>query len=90
MVAAHIREVPEDKSVPMVRDGPLARALHGVCEIGRRDPRGVLETKFLCPGLCMAMRRRGVAKGVHTIPHAALTRGGRTSPLPDIRDEVIG
>jgi flagellar biosynthetic protein FlhB len=37
-IAARIREEAEAKNVPMVRDIPLARALHAACELGQEIP----------------------------------------------------
>lgn len=68
-VAARIREVAAEKRVPMVEDVPLARALHGACEIGQEVPADLFTAVAQVLAFVMALKRRGGAgAGIRTMP----------------------
>jgi flagellar biosynthetic protein FlhB len=66
-VAARIRERAEEEGVPMVRDVPLARALHAACELGQEIPTELYDAVAKVLAFVMALNARGAAKGMHTI-----------------------
>ncbi|WP_312182586.1 EscU/YscU/HrcU family type III secretion system export apparatus switch protein [Arthrobacter sp.] len=73
-IAARIREEAETKGVPMVRDIPLARALHSACEIGQEIPVELYNAVAKVLAFVMALKNRGAAAGVHTMaPDAGAT-----------------
>ena len=73
-IAARIREEAETKGVPMVRDIPLARALHSACEIGQEIPVELYNAVARVLAFVMALKNRGAAAGVHTMaPDAGAT-----------------
>ncbi|WAB83873.1 EscU/YscU/HrcU family type III secretion system export apparatus switch protein [Microcella daejeonensis] len=59
LIAARIREKGEQCGVPLVRDVPLARAVHAACEIGREIPAELYEAVARVLALVMAMRAAG-------------------------------
>lgn len=67
-VAARIREEAGKERVPMVRDVPLARALHGACELGQEIPLEFYTAVAGVLAFVMALKARGAAAGVHTVP----------------------
>lgn len=67
VIAARIREEAEAKGVPMVRDIPLARALHGACELGQEIPLELYNAVARVLAFVMALKNRGAAAGVHTM-----------------------
>ncbi|MEA5454762.1 EscU/YscU/HrcU family type III secretion system export apparatus switch protein [Sinomonas sp. JGH33] len=69
VVAARIREEAEKERVPMVRDVPLARALHAACEIGQEIPVEFYTAVAGVLAFVMALRARGAAAGLHTLSH---------------------
>lgn len=71
IIATRIREEAESSSVPMVKDVPLTRALHSACEIGQEIPVEFYDQIAGVLAFVMALKRRGQAKGVHTVPRAA-------------------
>lgn len=68
LIATRIREEAERRGVPMVRDVPLARALHGACELGDEIPVDLYQAVAVVLAFVAALRRRGGAAGVHVIP----------------------
>lgn len=66
-IAARIREEAEAKGVPMVRDVPLARALHSACELGQEIPVELYNAVARVLAFVMALKNRGAAAGVHTM-----------------------
>ncbi|MFL4479344.1 flagellar biosynthesis protein FlhB [Paeniglutamicibacter sp. ORCA_105] len=70
-IATRIREEAAEKSVPMVRDIPLARSLHEVCEIGDEIPADSYNDVARVLAFVMALKARGNAAGVHTVPGPA-------------------
>jgi flagellar biosynthesis protein FlhB len=67
-VAARIRKEANDKRVPLVEDIPLARALHGACELGQEIPAELFTQVAKVLAFVMALRRRGAAQGTHRVP----------------------
>lgn len=66
-VAARIREKAEECRVPMVRDVPLARALHGACDVGQEVPVELYMAVARVLAFVMALSRRGAAAS--SVPH---------------------
>jgi len=73
VVAQKIRERAEESGVPMVRDIPLARALHTACDIGQEIPEELYTAVAQVLAFIEHLKRRGSARGTHTMP-AASTR----------------
>ncbi len=71
-VAARIRQEAEDKRVPMVQDIPLARALHGACELGQEIPVDFYHTVAGVLAFVMSLKARGSAAGLHRMAGATL------------------
>lgn len=67
-IADRIRAEATDKGVPMVKDVPLARALHGACELGQEIPLELYTAVAGVLAFVMALAARGVTGGVHEIP----------------------
>jgi flagellar biosynthetic protein FlhB len=80
-IAARIREEAQDKHVPMVRDVPLARALHAGCELGQEIPVDLYGQVAVVLAFVMALKARGAGAGVHTVPDPAAARP-RPAPQP--------
>jgi flagellar biosynthetic protein FlhB len=78
LIAARIREEAEAKGVPMVRDVPLARALHAECEIGHEIPVDRYDAVARVLAFVMALKKRGSTAGVHTMTALA----GAPAPAP--------
>ena len=64
-VAARIRQEAEDKNVPMVQDIPLARALHGACELGQEIPVDFYHAVAGVLAFVMSLKARGSGAGLH-------------------------
>jgi len=75
-VAARIRERAAEHRVPMVQDVPLARALHGACEVGDEIPGELFEAVAHVLAFVMSLRAKGSAAGVHRDPR-------RSGDVPD-------
>jgi flagellar biosynthetic protein FlhB len=73
-IAAKIRERAEEHRVPMVRDIPLARALHKACDIGDEIPADLYAAVARVLAFLFALKARGAAAGTHTVPQPALAR----------------
>ncbi len=73
-IAAKIREKAEEHRVPMVRDVPLARALHKACEIGDEIPAELYGAVARVLAFLFALKARGAAAGTHVVPQLALSR----------------
>ncbi|MFJ6417454.1 flagellar biosynthesis protein FlhB [Paeniglutamicibacter sp. NPDC091659] len=74
-IATRIREEAATHKVPMVKDVPLARNLHAVCEIGDEIPPDTYNEVARVLAFVMTLKSRGTAGGVHTVP-------GPTPPQP--------
>ncbi|MET1155632.1 EscU/YscU/HrcU family type III secretion system export apparatus switch protein [Arthrobacter sp.] len=76
-IAARIREEAETTRVPVVRDVPLARALHAACEIGQEIPVELYNAVARVLAFVMSLKARGgsasAAAGVHTMAEPAMT-----------------
>jgi flagellar biosynthesis protein FlhB len=68
VVADAIRERATEDGVPMVRDVPLARALHAACEIGHEIPVDLYTPVARVLSFVMALKLRGAAAGTHSAP----------------------
>ncbi len=68
-VAAAIRERASQARVPLVQDIPLARAIHGSCEIGQEVPAELYAAVAQVLAFVMGLRARGVAAGSHVSPN---------------------
>lgn len=66
-VAARIRAEAEARNVPMVKDIPLARALHGTCELGAEIPVELYNQVAAVLAFVMALKKRGRAAGMHQL-----------------------
>lgn len=70
IVAQKIREKAEEAGVPMVKDIPLARAVHAACDIGREIPEELYTAVAQVLAFIEHLKRRGSARGTHTMPFA--------------------
>ncbi|WP_062137985.1 EscU/YscU/HrcU family type III secretion system export apparatus switch protein [Demequina aestuarii] len=70
-IATRIREVATENRVPMIKNVPLARALHDACELGQEIPPHLYAAVARVLAFVMSLRRRGAAAGVHHDPAAA-------------------
>ncbi len=69
-VAARIRQEAEEKNVPMVQDIPLARALHGACELGQEIPVDFYHAVAGVLAFVMSLKARGAGAGLHRMAGA--------------------
>lgn len=79
-VAARIRELAAEHRVPLVEDVPLARALHGACEVGQEIPEQLFTAVARVLAFVMALRRRGASAGQHRLPTGPAMDPGTTVP----------
>lgn len=92
VVAQRIRETAVAHDVPLVRDVPLARALHGATEVGREIPVELFAAVAQVLAFVIGRRTRGHRGGEHSSPRSgvdlhdlpAVPRGRRrrTPPAP--------
>ncbi|MCR2824539.1 EscU/YscU/HrcU family type III secretion system export apparatus switch protein [Microbacterium sp. zg.Y909] len=68
LIAERIRDRATEAGVPLVRDIPLARALHGACALGQEIPADLYTAVAQVLVFVDTLRRRGSARGVHTLP----------------------
>ena len=66
-VATKIREEAERHGVPLVRDVPLARTLHKVCDIGAEVPMEMYEAVARLLAFVYALKSRNLHRGVHEL-----------------------
>lgn len=64
-IATRIRAAAEENQIPMVANIPLARALHGACELGQEIPLDLYQAVAGVLAFVMALKKRGSAAGVH-------------------------
>jgi flagellar biosynthetic protein FlhB len=64
-VAARLRARAEECRVPMVQDVPLARALHGSCDLGQEVPAQLFTAVARVLAFVMHLSARGVRGGMH-------------------------
>lgn len=69
-VATRIREQAEQHGVPIVRDVPLARTLHKVCEIGHEVPMEMYEAVARLLAFVYALKARNLHRGTHELMSA--------------------
>ena len=81
-MAGRIREEAEKERVPMVRDVPLARALHAACELGQEIPVEFYTAVAGVLAFVMALKSRGAAAGVHTVPPKLARHTAPERPAP--------
>ncbi|MFH5824884.1 flagellar biosynthesis protein FlhB [Georgenia sp. AZ-5] len=75
-LATHIREKAAAENVPMVQDVPLARALHGACDLGQEIPVELYDAVARVLAFVMALKARGAAAGgIHTMSQPTPTPG---------------
>ena len=72
-IADRIRKAAAEHGVPMVRDIPLARALHASCTLGDEIPEELYTAVARVLVFVAALRRRGAARGIHTLPARSAT-----------------
>jgi flagellar biosynthetic protein FlhB len=82
VIAARIREQAETDRVPIVRDVPLARALHSACELGEEIPVELYNPVARVLSFVMALRNRGAAHGVHTMNSPSVLPEPPAAPSP--------
>jgi flagellar biosynthetic protein FlhB len=68
VVADRIREEANAAGVPMVRDIPLARAVHAACELGDEIPEDLYTAIAHVLVFVASLRARGAARGIHSLP----------------------
>lgn len=71
VIAAKIRERAQDNRVPLVKDVPLARALHRACDVGDEIPADLYAAVAQVLAFLFSLKRRGVAAGTHVVPQHA-------------------
>ena len=69
VIAERIREKALESGVPLVRDVSLARALHAACELGQEIPEDLYNAVARVLVFVDALRRRGAARGIHSLPY---------------------
>jgi flagellar biosynthetic protein FlhB len=90
VVAARIREVAAEHDVPLVRDVPLARALHASTEVGQEIPAELFAAVAHVLAFVISRRTRGARGGTHRSPRVeaelpavpAIGRRRRRVPAP--------
>jgi flagellar biosynthetic protein FlhB len=70
-IATKIRELATEHRIPMVEDKPLARALHGSCEVGTEIPAEFYGTVARVLAFVMSLKAKGSAAGLHRNPNSA-------------------
>jgi len=81
-VAARIRERATEEGVPMVRDIPLARAIHAACALGQEIPVELYDAVARVLAFVMALKARGSAAGTHTMTPPAPPRAAPQPAQP--------
>lgn len=76
VIAQRIREKAEEERVPIVKDIPLARALHAGCKLGDEIPVELYNSVARVLAFVMSLKSRGAATGIHTMTPTPL--GGLT------------
>ncbi|WAA67029.1 EscU/YscU/HrcU family type III secretion system export apparatus switch protein [Microbacterium oxydans] len=69
VIAERIRDEAARAGVPMVREITLARALHAACELGQEIPEDLYNAVARVLVFVDALRRRGAARGIHSLPY---------------------
>ncbi len=68
MIAARIRERAEEARVPLVRDVPLARALHSSCKVGQEIPIELFAAVAQVLAFVIGRRTQGARGGSYSSP----------------------
>jgi flagellar biosynthetic protein FlhB len=76
VIAARIREQAETDRVPIVKDVPLARALHAGCELGQEIPVELYNAVARVLAFVLALKKRGSSQGTHTMTSLVPAHGG--------------
>jgi flagellar biosynthetic protein FlhB len=71
-IATKIRERAHEHRVPLVKDVPLARAVHRACEVGDEIPAELYAAIARVLAFLFSLKARGVAAGTHVVPQPAL------------------
>ena len=71
-IATKIRERAHEHRVPLVKDVPLARAVHKACEVGDEIPPELYAAIARVLAFLFSLKARGVAAGTHVVPQPAL------------------
>ncbi|TFB52056.1 EscU/YscU/HrcU family type III secretion system export apparatus switch protein [Cryobacterium tagatosivorans] len=79
-IATRIREQAVADKVPIVQDIPLARALHGACDIGQEIPFELYNAVARVLAFVMALGSRARSSGVHTMRQPAMNEPPGTPP----------
>jgi flagellar biosynthetic protein FlhB len=66
-IATKIREQAENHGVPLVRDVPLARTLHKVCEVGSEVPLEMYEAVARLLAFVYALKAANLHRGTHEL-----------------------
>ena len=66
-IALRIREKAQEEGVPVVKDVPLARALHASCQLGDEIPVDLYNAVARVLAFVMSLKARGSAHGFHTM-----------------------
>ncbi|GAB4098637.1 EscU/YscU/HrcU family type III secretion system export apparatus switch protein [Sinomonas halotolerans] len=82
-LAARIRAEAEEHGVPLVRDIPLARALHAQCRLGEEIQPEHFAAVAAVLAFVMALKAKGRAGGLHVLP--AKRAAARTAQPPPRR-----
>ncbi len=69
IIAERIRDRAAEAGVPLVRDIPLARALHAACELGQEIPADLYAAVARVLVFVDSLKRRGSARGIHSLPY---------------------
>lgn len=77
VIAANIRQAAYEAEVPLVRDVPLARALHSSCVVGQQIPAELFAAVAQVLAFVISRRQAGTVAREHDTPR---DRG----PLPDV------
>ena len=77
VVATRIRELAVEHRISMVEDVPLARALHGACEVGQEIPPQLYQAVAQVLAFVLSLRNAGHPAGRHQSPRAG-------TALPDL------
>jgi flagellar biosynthetic protein FlhB len=72
VIATRIRERAHEHRVPLVKDVPLARAVHRACEVGDEIPPELYAAIARVLAFLFSLKARGVAAGTHVVPQPAL------------------
>lgn len=68
LIAERIRDKATEEGVPIVRDIPLARAVHAACDVGSEIPEELYTAVAHVLVFVAALRARGAARGIHSLP----------------------